>query len=92
MPVLAGILTDMSRHNNLKQWRDLSGMTQKALGARLVPVVSQVSICRWEAGVLVPTISQATQIDGISGGRVPATSWGYEKLDIQRLRENTKKR
>jgi DNA-binding XRE family transcriptional regulator len=76
----------------LKQWRNLSGMTQKTLAERLVPPLAQITICHWEKGKRAPTLSQAVQLEGISGGHVKASSWGYSEPDIQKLRENTRKR
>lgn len=58
----------------LTQWLRDSGTSQIGLSARIS--ASRGSISRWASGERRPSVAYATRIEDVTGGAVPATSWG----------------
>jgi len=70
-------------HRALARWRAANDVSQADVAARLTPAVTQPAVHRWESGAPArPSLSAAVQLERITGGAVPATSWGYPKADV----------
>lgn len=70
-------------HRALARWRAANDVSQADVAAKLTPAVTQPAVHRWESGPPArPSLSAAVQLERITGGAVPATSWGYPKADV----------
>lgn len=70
----------------LRRWRAANGVSQADVAARLVPAITQPAVTRWErADVERPSLAAAVQIERMTGGAVPATSWGYPRTDVDAI-------
>lgn len=70
-------------HRALVRWRATASVSQADVAAMLTPKVTQPAVHRWESGRPArPCLATAVQLERITGGAVPATSWGYPKADV----------
>jgi len=61
----------------LAEWREARGLSQKALGERLDPIVTDMTVSRWEKAARSGTVAGASQM---SAGVIAAVA---EALDIE---------
>lgn len=70
----------------LKSWRRASARSQLSVGEAFVPKVSQAAVSKWEDGAQRPELARAMQLEGLTGGAVPAVLWLYTVAEINALR------
>ncbi len=54
----------------LRDWLEREKVTQRALGERMVPAVSQGKVCHWLNGTRRVSLGEALQLVAITGGEV----------------------
>ncbi len=59
----------------LRAWRATQGISQKKFARMLWPRWCQAAISQLEAGMYVPDVDVALQIEEMTSGAVPVTSW-----------------
>lgn len=71
----------------LASWRAQHGKSQSAVARALVPPITQAAVSKWETDPEQrPDLRRAVQLEGITGGAVPATAWGHPAEEIEALR------
>jgi hypothetical protein len=61
--------------DDLMEWRNGLGLSQRAAGQKCRPPVSQAAWGAWESGRKPPGLHNAFEIQRITGGRIVASSW-----------------
>ncbi len=72
----------------LADWRARHKKSQNDIARALVPSITQAAVSKWENGDedQRPDLRRAVQLESLTAGDVPATSWGYPEHEINALR------
>ena len=76
-------MTELEGRAQLRAWRKASDLSQADLGERIR--LSQPAVAQWETSGR-PSLTKALELQTVTDGAVPATSWGYTLEEIERIR------
>lgn len=76
-------MSELAARPLLRAWRDERGISQAEAAKDLG--ISQPAVAQWETKGR-PLLLKALEVQGYTGGAVPATAWGYTEEQVERVR------